>query len=233
MRIRFIVIYFIAIMVPAFGQWQTFDLSEANSAIFIKQTEPILISSVLSLGQPTLMDLSETKRFGIVISFPLGWDVTHTSIQTNPHVFPPIAEGQILVSNNLVLKGKMNLLSPKDEPVNAAGYGVEYHEQTWATSVSVGWLAGPTHLRVRTIGFSILWRRTLSEIPINFGIGHNNYRASFRNFDNEEIPSINENSLTYFVLATRYHLKMFDVNIQTQIHSKFVQLNIQLLRSFF
>ncbi len=220
-------------MVPLSGQWLSFDLSEANSNNFLKQTEPIIRSSVLSLGQPALMDLSETKRFGIAISFPLGWDVTNTSIQTNPHVFLPIAEGQILVTNNLVLKGKMNLLSPKNESVNAAGYGMEYHEQTWATSVSLGWLEGPTHLRVRSIDFNILWRRTLSEIPINFGIGHNNYRASFRNFDNEKIPSRRENAFTYFILGTRHHLKMFDINIQTQIHSKFIQINLQLLRSFF
>lgn len=233
MVIRVIVIYFMVILVPVSGQWISFDLSEVNSNNFIKKTEPILISSVLSLGQSTLMDLSETKRFGIAISFPLGWDVTNTSIQTNPHVFPPMAEGQILVTNNLVLKGKMNLLSPKDETVNAAGYGMEYHEQTWATSASVGWLEGPTHLRVRTIGFSIVWRRSFTNIPINFGIGYNNYRASFRNFDEEEIPTISENSLTYFILATQYHLRMFDINIQTQIHSKFIQLNFQLLKSFF
>ncbi len=233
MRISHIVIYFSIIMVPVSGQWISFDLSEANSNIFLKQTEPIVRSSVLALGQPTLMDLSETKRFGIAISFPLGWDVTNTSIQTNPHVFLPMAEGQILVTNNLVLKGKMNLLSPQGESVNAAGYGMEYYEQTWAASVSMGWLEGPSHLRVRMIDFSLLWRRTLSEIPINFGIGHNNYRASFRNFDDEKIPSNRENSLTYFILGTQYHLKMFDINLQTQIHYKFIQFNLQLLRSFF
>jgi len=220
-------------MVPISGQWQTFDLSKTNSNNFLKQTTPILISSVLSLGQPTLMNLSETKRSGIAILFPLGWDATNISIQTNPHVFPLMAEGQILVSNNLVLKGKMNLLSPKDEPVNAAGYGIEYFQQTWTTSVNIGWLEGPTHLKIRMIGFNILWKRILFEIPINLGVGHNNYRSIFLNLDKTEIPSTHENALTYFVLGMPFHFKMFDVNVQTQIHSEFIQLNLQLLRSFF
>ena len=233
MLIRLIIIYFLTTMVPISGQWQTFDLSKANNNNFLKQTTPILISSVLSLGQPTLMNLSEKKRFGIAILFPSGWDATNISVQTNPHIFPLMAEGQILVSNNLVLKGKMNLLSPKDELVNAAGYGIEYLQQTWTTSVNVGWLEGSKYLKIRMIGFNILWKRILFEIPINLGVGHNNYRSIFLNLDEPEIPSTYKNSLTYFVLATPFHFKMFDVNVQTQIHSEFIQLNLQLLRSFF
>ncbi len=220
-------------MNPISGQWISFDLSETTDNHFKKQSEPIIRSSILSLGQLSIIELSETNRVGISLLFPIGWDVTNLSIQSNPHVFLPLAEGKILVTNNLVLKGKMNFLSPKNGAVNAAGYGMEYQKQNWVTSVSFGWLEGPMHIRVKAVDFSFIMKKSISDIPLHFGIGHNNYQAYFRNINVVAGPSRLENSLTYFVAGTQFHWDLFDIDIQTQAHPKFIQFNFQIMKSFF
>lgn len=220
-------------MDPVSGQWISFDLSETADNHFNEQSEPIIRSSVLSIGQLSVMDLSEIKRVGISLYFPIGWDMTNLSIQSNPHVFLPMAEGKMLITNNLIVKGKMNLLSPKNVSVNAASYGMEYRKQGWITSVCFGWLEGPTHLKIRGIDFSAIIKKSISDIPMHFGIGHANYHAHFQNLNDDVIQPRLANSLTYFIAGAQFHLNPIDINIQSQAHSKFIQFNLQIIKTFF
>jgi len=221
------------ITAPVLGQWLSFDLSAANKNIFLKQVEPIVRSSVLSFGHPTRMNLSESKRVGLAVSFPLGWDIPHESLQTNPHLFSLFVEGQLLASDNLVLKGRMNLISPKNESMNMAGYGLEYYKDTWSASIGIGWLEGTADMKIKMIDFNLLSEKTIFEVPFDIGVGINNYKVRFNNINDKKIPTRLENSLVYIMVGTRYHFQMFDINIQTQFTSTFLQFNFQMLKSFF
>jgi len=232
MRIQFIIILTMFIP-PLAAQWLSFDLSKANQTIFLKQVDPIIRSSVLSFGHPTRMKLSENRRIGIGLYFPLGWDGTHESMETNPHYFPLLAEGQILVSNRLVFKGKMNLVSPNNTTINIGGYGIEYFKDSWSTFLQIGWLEGMTDLRIRMVDFSFLWERTVSGFPINVGFGTDHYKVHFNNIDDNITPAHLEDALSYLILGTRYQFRMFDLNMQTQLTPGFIQLNVQFLKTFY
>ena len=218
---------------PLTSQWLSFDLSKADISTFKEQVEPTIISSALTGGQSTMLSLTQNQRLGITVSMPMGWALASSSYQSNPLLHPFMVEGQFLVTGNLVLKGKMNLFSNDGETVQAAGYGCNYLAESWFTSISFGWLEGPAHLRVRYVDSAIIGNRTIAETPILFGIGFNKFSGSILEFDNVDIPRKIDNFITYLIAGTEYQFGGIDINLQTQIHPKFIQLNLTISRLFF
>ena len=218
---------------PLTSQWLSFDLSKADISTFKEQVEPAIISSALSGGQSTMLSLTQNQRLGITVSMPVGWALASSSYQSNPLLHPFMVEGQFLVTENLVLKGKMNLFSNDGETVQATGYGCNYLAQSWFSSISLGWLEGPAHLRVRYVDTAIIGNRTIAEAPILIGIGFNKFRGSILGFDNDDIPRIIDNFITYLIAGTEYQFGGIDINLQTQLHPKFIQLNLTISRLFF
>ena len=218
---------------PLTSQWLSFDLSKADISTFKEQVEPTIISSALTGGQSTMLSLTQNQRLGITVSMPVGWALASSSFQSNPLLHPFMVEGQFLVTENLVLKGKMNLFSNGGETVQATGYGCNYLAQSWFSSISLGWLEGPAHLRVRYVDTAIIGNRTIAEVPILIGIGFNKFRGSILGFDNDDIPRIIDNFITYLIAGTEYQFGGIDINLQTQLHPKFIQLNLTISRLFF
>lgn len=217
---------------PLPGQWISFDLQKANLSKFKKQVEPTIISTALTGGRSTMLKLNQNQRFGIAISTPLGWTFI-SSYQSNPLLQPFIIEGQFLLTENLVIKGKMNMFSNNEETIQTVGYGCNYLGDSWFSSVSLGWLEGPEHLRVRFVDTAFIMKRDISEIPILLGAGFNDYKSSILRIDGENIPRSIANSITYLIIGNTWQVYGTDIEIQSQIHSKFIQLNVTLSHLFF
>jgi len=215
------------------SQWLSFDLSEADVVTFKKQVEPTIISVAISGGQSTMLNLTQNQRFGITFSIPMGWDLSLSSYESNPLLNPLMLEGQVLVTENLVLIGKMNIFSNSKETINAAGYGCNFISDSWATNISMGWLEGPTHLRVRYVDSSIIGKRTLAKVPILLGVGYNNYRGSIKGFDNIDIPKSIDNSISYLITGTELIIEGVNVELQVRLNSKFFQFNFTIFHLFF
>ena len=215
------------------SQWISFDLSKADAATFDKQVEPTIISSVLTGGRSTLLNLTPNQRLGIAVSMPIGWDIAKTSYQLNPFIHPFMVEGQFLITENLVLKGKMNMFSNGEESVQVAGYGCNYFANSWFSSVSIGWLEGPKHLRVRFVDTAVTMKKSLFNMPVLFGAGFNKYRGNILGLNSDELPGKIENSISYLIAETELQFSGIDIELQTQIHFKFVQFNVTIFRLFF
>ena len=215
------------------GQWLSFDLSKADKSTFEKQVEPTIISAALSGGQSTLIRLTQNKRLGVAVSMYMGFDIAFSSYQSNPLLHPFMLEGQFLVTDNLAIKGKMNLISNKGETVNIAGYGFNYLEDSWFTSIYLGWLKGPTHLRIRYVDSAFIVKRTVADIPVLLGLGYNNYRGSIIRFEKDDISRSIDNSITYLIAGTELRISALDFELQARINSKFFQLNFTIFRLFF
>lgn len=215
------------------SQWISFDLSKADASTFVKQVKPTIISSVLTGGRSTLLNLTPNQRLGITVSIPIGLDIAKTSYQSNPFIHPLMVEGQFLITENLVLKGKMNMFSNGEESVQAAGYGCNYFANSWFSSVSIGWLEGPKHLRIRYVDTAITIKRSLFNMPVLFGAGFNKYKGNILGLNSDNMPGLIENSITYFITGTELQFAGIDIELQTQIHSKFVQFNVTIFRLFF
>lgn len=214
------------------GQWISFDLTKADVSTFKGQVEPTIISSALIGSRSTILPLSKNQRFGISVSIPIGWTF-ETSFQSNPLLQPFIVEGQYLTTGNLIFKGKINMFSNGEETVQTAGYGCNYFADSWFTSVSLGWLDGPAHLRLRYVDTALIMKRKFAETPILFGMGFNKYRSRILGFTDESIPTSIKNSITYLIAGTSYYSNGIDIEIQTQIHSRFIQLNLTFSHLFF
>ena len=76
-------------------------------------------------------------------------------------------------------------------------------------------------------------KRNISEIPILLGTGFNDYKGSILGIDGENIPRSIANSITYLIVGTTWQAYGTDIEFQSQIHSKFFQLNVTLSRLFF
>jgi len=215
------------------SQWISFDVSKADAATFVKQVKPTILSSALTGGRSTMLNLTQNQRLGIAVSMPVGWDIAKTSYQSNPFIHPFMVEGQFLITENLVIKGKMNMFSNGEESVQAAGYGCNYFANSWFSSVSIGWLEGPKHLRVRYVDTAITIKRSLFNMPVFFGAGFNKYRGNILGLNSDDIPRLIENSISYLITGTEIRFNGIDIEIQTQIHSKFVQFNVTIFRLFF
>ncbi|HJL75519.1 MAG TPA: hypothetical protein QGF08_06630 [Candidatus Marinimicrobia bacterium] len=231
MIFRFILLY-TACLTPLSSQWISFDLEKADVTAFKKQVEPTIVSSALTGGRSTMLSLSQNQRFGIAVSIPLGWTFV-SSYQSNPLLQPFIIEGQFLLTENLVLNGKMNMFSIGETSVHAAGYGCNYFGETGFTSVSLGWLEGPQHLRIRYADIAFIMKKYISEIPLFLGVGFDDYKGSILKIDDENIPKSITGSMTYLITGTTFQVYGTDIEFQTQLHSKFLQLNVTFSRLFF
>ncbi len=224
---------FFSIVIHIFinGQWLSLDLSKAETGNFTAQTEPVICSIILTGTQTALFSLSAQNRIGLGVSFSAGVDMTASAYQTSPWLLPPMVEGQFLVTENLALKGKMNLLSSKTETLHLSSYGVIYLFTHSRMAITIGWLMGPRHLNTRFTDVQVVRETSFFPWPLYLGVGFNNYSANFFKLAHDPRPL--KSSITYLNAATTITFTWFELNIQTQIHPKFVQFNLQFIKSFF
>jgi hypothetical protein len=70
-------------------------------------------------------------------------------------------------------------------------------------------------------------------MPAFFGAGFNKYRGNILGLNNDELPGKIENSISYLIAGTELQFSGIDIELQTQIHFKFVQFNVTIFRLFF
>jgi hypothetical protein len=76
-------------------------------------------------------------------------------------------------------------------------------------------------------------KKYISEIPLFLGVGFDDYKGSILKIDDENIPKSITGSMTYLITGTTFQVYGTDIEFQTQLHSKFLQLNVTFSRLFF
>ncbi len=192
-----------------FCQWLSFDLTQADQQQFSQQVKPTIVTSSLSQNffEHTF---SNSNRLEISIAFPIGIDLSGSSFQENPLIYPPMASLSYLITDNLAITGKMNLMSNGEETMHSAGYSGHYLTNSWTTGLGINWMEGPKYL-------------------VTYGVDHSNYKGSILDLD--EINSI-KSSISYLIFGISTKINGINISSQSSMHSSFVQLNILFSMAF-
>ncbi len=211
-----------------FCQWLSFDLTQADQQQFSQQVKPTIVTSSLSQNffEHTF---SNSNRLEISIAFPIGIDLSGSSFQENPLIYPPMASLSYLITDNLAITGKMNLMSMGEETMHSAGYSGHYLTNSWTTGLGINWMEGPKYLRVRSINGSIIKGQQINLFNVTYGVGHSNYKGSILDLD--EINSI-KSSISYLIFGISTKINGINISSQSSMHSSFVQLNILFSMAF-
>ena len=216
----------IFIILPSliFSQWLTFDLSKADPQNFKSQVTPTIIASTLSQNSFGHA-LTTLNRLGVSITIPVGNDLSGSSFQKNPLISPVIASLSFLITNNLGLTGKMNVLGNGEETIQSAGYGGLYISNTWTTDLSINWMEGPRYIRIRTINGSITKDKKVKSLNVVYGIGHSNYTGLILDLD---AAYTIKSSISYLICGFSKNINGINISAQSNLHPSFIQLNLVL-----
>jgi hypothetical protein len=218
---------FILFISLSYGQWSSFNLSESGN--FNKKTKLLFrYSGLVSTNQPST-SISGLKRISLGLSLNKGL--------SNSGLLPMLS-GQVKVSWNLSLRGRMVNYSTKHGTIQSYGWGTvlkpgnKNMPSKWKLLYDSGTFTSFNQFKSGTIQFSTMRSFTLNKYTFDIGIGANIVKTTQNIISELQLPLKSNLQSNFISIATTLNLFSFKIEPQILLSMDYNLFSISFIETF-
>lgn len=221
------VLIFIFFLSLGYSQWSSFHLSGLD--IETKETKLLFRYAGLGSTNQPLTSINGLKRVSIGFSLNKGFSNT---------VLMPLINGQLKVSWNLALRGRMSNYSTKAGTVQLYGWGMKFvpgsknMPSKWKLLFDLGNFNSFRQFKSNTIQFLAIRSTTLKRFPINIGLGANIINISQNHLSNTLIPNKLKLQSNFINIGTTLNLLSYKIKPQLWLGMDYNLFSISFVETF-
>ena len=220
-------VHFIFFLSISLGQWTTFKLDELSD--LAKDSAALYRTAGFAIAHNYTIDIKGDNRIALGGSILKG-------LPTNG--FLPSIQGQVKVSWNLALRGRMAAYSGKEGAVQMFGWGLslrpgkEEEPSKWIVNFDAGRLNSHDELKVSAVQASAVREFVWNKFPINYGFGMNISQAdSYANAETNHLGK-KEIQTNFILIGTTAVFMGLAVKPQIWFGSQFAVFSISFVGTF-
>ena len=149
----------------------------------------------------------------------------------------PTLAGQLLITENLSIKGNTSIFQSENETVQSLAYGFEINltnkeKNNWLISVLFSQLQGPDDFKSRTIEGLLARELQLFNLPLFAGFGFNTFNTKILIDDVDSIPNRIKGSAHNFIIGAQVYKGRITVIPIFQFNKDVLLFSLELMRAF-
>ena len=218
---------FIILFSSSYGQWASFNLSELKNI----DKEPDLLyrySGFISANQPSA-SIKGLKRISLGLSLNKGLP--------NSGLLPMLS-GQIKVSWNLALRGRMVNYSTKNGTIQLYGWGIKFNPgkkntpSKWKLLYDSGTFTSFDQFKSNTIQLLAMKSFTLNKYPLDIGLGANIVNTTQNVISDLQLPVKSNLQSNFINIGTTLNLFSFKIKPQVWLGMDYNLFSISFTETF-
>ena len=220
-------IIFIFSLSLSYSQWSSFKLSDLDNAN--KATKSLYrYAGFVSTNQPST-SINGLKRISLGLSLNKGF--------SNSGLIPML-NGQVKVSWNLALRGRMANYSTKAGTIQLYGWGVKFTPgnknmpSQWKLLFDSGTFTSFRQFKSNTIQFLAMRSFAWNVLPFDIGLGSNMINATQNVLSEAEIPIKSKLQSNFINIGTTFNLFSFKVEPQIWFGMDYNLFSISFVETF-
>ncbi len=220
-------ISFIFILSISLGQWTTFQLDELSNSS--KKSKTIFRTAGFAATHNFPVAITEKNRIAIGLS-------TLKGISANG--FLPMINGNINVSWNLSLRGRMAAYSAEEGTIQAYGWGLSLNPSKdkeiskWIINLDSGKLNSNDALIVSSIQASATRQFNLNMFPVYVGFGLNILNANPKSLLDKKYQGKKEIQTNFINIGTKISIYGLSVIPQLWVGSQYSMVSVNIVNTF-
>ena len=218
---------FIILFSSSYGQWASFNLSELKNL----DKEPDLLyrySGFISANQPSA-SIKGLKRISLGLSLNKG-------LQNSGLL--PMLSGQIKVSWNLALRGRIVNYSTKNGTIQLYGWGIKFNPgkkntpSKWKLLYDSGTFTSFDQFKSNTIQLLAMKSFTLNKYPLELGLGANIVNTTQNVISDLQLPIKSNLQSNFINIGTTLNLFSFKIKPQVWLGMDYNLFSISFTETF-
>ena len=218
---------FIILFSSSYGQWASFNLSELKNL----DKEPDLLyrySGFISANQPSA-SIKGLKRISLGLSLNKG-------LQNSGLL--PMLSGQIKVSWNLALRGRIVNYSTKNGTIQLYGWGIKFNPgkkntpSKWKLLYDSGTFTSFDQFKSNTIQLLAMKSFTLNKYPLDVGLGANIVNTTQNVISDLQLPIKSNLQSNFINIGTTLNLFSFKIKPQVWLGMDYNLFSISFIETF-
>jgi hypothetical protein len=229
-----LIILFIA--VPINAQWVSFDLKDIENDKFEEQINPFIKSISLSTTRHLYSPVNINNRLRLGFAYSHGINISGKDDISKLIGGYPNFVGELLISENLELKGNISIFNSGNDIVQSFAYGfglnvTNKESNNWIVSVLFSQLKGTDDISMKTIDGNIIYDFRINEFPIFLGFGINSYNSKIL-IDNELIPNSIKGNANNLLVGTIFNMGRINIMPILQLNSDIIIMSLEISGTF-
>jgi len=226
-----LVLLLIFLIVPIDAQWATFDPEKVDVDEFKREITPFIKSVSLSQTNHFYSPLNINNRLRLGIAYSRGINISGEDYSSELIRGYPNFAGNLLISENLVLKGNFSIFNSGSDVVQSFAYGfglnlTNKESNNWKTSILFSQLQGPDDIKIKSIDGNIIYDFELSKFQMFAGLGVNTYNAKIL-MDNDSIPNSIKGNVNYLLIGVLFNRGRFTIMPIIQLNSDVIVMSLE------